>query len=392
MQDHANTAARLPLAGIRVLDFTTLLPGPLATLMLADAGASVVKIESPAGGDRGRGNVPRDGDESIQFALLNRGKKSLALNLKSDEGRAAVLRLVQQADVLVEQFRPGVMARLGLGYEALSAINPRLIYCSITGYGQTGPMADAAGHDMNYVARSGMLSLSVGADGHPVLPAGAVADVGGGSLPAALNIFLALFHRQSTGKGCQLDVAMAESTLAWMPRALSPGLLGLPTPPANQGRHTGGSPRYGIYVAADGVPLAAAPLEPHFWRRFCELIGLSPEQSDDSVDPQGVRQRVRARIAEYSAAHWLALFEGEDVCVTPIQTPAQALIDPHFTARGIWKRELQLHNGKTYPALPVPLSPHLVDPKPSGYPALGQHRADDPDLWKRVNCEETTCR
>ncbi len=384
MNNTANDGNGLPLAGIRVLDFTTLLPGPLATLMLVDAGASVVKIESPAGGDRGRANMPRDGDESIQFALLNRGKKSLALNLKSDQGRAAVLRLVGEADVLVEQFRPGVMARLGLGYETLNFLNPRLIYCSISGYGQTGPLANAAGHDVNYVARSGMLALSVGADGIPVMPAGAVADVGGGTLPAVTNILLALLHRHSTGKGCHLDIAMAENSLAWMPRALAPGLLGRPMPPAAEGRHTGGSPRYGIYLASDGVQLAAAPIEPHFWKRFCELLGLTPDQGDDSVDPQGVRQRVREKIAERDAAYWLALFEGEDVCVNAVQDATAALADPHFTARGVWNRQLTLKNGKTLPALPVPLSPQLMDPKPSGYPSLGQHAAGDPDLWQRA--------
>ncbi len=217
-------APPLPLAGIRVLDFTTLLPGPLATLMLVDAGASVVKIESPKGGDRGRANQPRDGEESIQFALLNKGKKSLALDLKSDAGRTAVLGLAYQADVLVEQFRPGVMARLGLGYEALKARNPRLVYCSISGYGQTGPLAQAVGHDVNYVARSGMLALSVGADGHPVLPAAAAADIGGGSMPAVTNILMALLQRHASGhrhgrEHAGLDATRTGAGTAWSPHA-----------------------------------------------------------------------------------------------------------------------------------------------------------------------------
>jgi len=380
----ASSAKVLPLQGIRVLDFTTLLPGPLATLMLVDAGASVVKIEPPVGGDRGRSNFPRDGSESVQFALLNRGKKSLALNLKSDEGRAAVLRLAAEADVLVEQFRPGVMARLGLGYEALHAINPRLIYCSITGYGQTGPLANDPGHDMNYVAMSGMLALSVGADGLPVMPAGAVGDVGGGTLPAVTNIFLALLQRQHTKEGCHIDVAMAENTLAWMPRALGPGLLGQPTPPAALGRHTGGSPRYGVYACADGVPLVCAPIEEHFWKRFCELLGLSGEAADDNKDALGVRARVKQKFAERDSKAWLAIFKGEDVCVTPVQTAAEALTDPHFIARGVWDRKISLHNGRILPALPSVLAPQLIDPAPASYPALGQHSADDPQLWSRA--------
>ena len=176
----------LPLEGIRVLDFGTLLPGPLATLMLADAGASVVKVEA-AGGDGARAHTPFDGGESLHFALLNRGKKSVVLDLKSPEGKAAALKLATEADVLLDQFRPGVMQRLGLDYASVQAVNPRIIYCSLTGYGQDGPLARTPGHDINYLARSGMLAVGRGADGHPVIPAAAVADIGGGTLPAVVN-------------------------------------------------------------------------------------------------------------------------------------------------------------------------------------------------------------
>ena len=374
----------LPLDGIRVLDFTTLLPGPLATLMLADAGAAVVKVEAPKGGDRGRLNTPRDGSESPQFAQLNRGKKSVAVDLKSAEGKAAILRLAAAADVLVEQFRPGVMTRLGLGYEAVRALNPRIIYCSITGYGQTGPLANVAGHDINYIARSGMLALSVGLDGVPVIPQGAMADIGGGSMPALINILLALYRRRDSGEGCFLDIAMSENTLGWMARAMAPAVLGLPVPPANEGRHTGGSPRYGIYLARDGTALAVAALEPHFWTRFCELIGLAPEARNDEADPQGVKRAVKAAIASQDGAHWLAKFKGEDVCVDIIQDVAQALRDPHYAARGVWSRKLKLNNGRTLPALPVPIMRDMVDAEERGYPALGAHSVDDANLWQRT--------
>jgi len=378
------STAPLPLAGIRVLDFTTRLPGPLATLMLADAGASVVKVEPVTGGDPGRANFPRDGAESTQFAMLNRGKKGLAVNLKSPEGKAAVLKLADEADVLVEQYRPGVMQRLGLDYATLSARNPRLIYCSVTGYGQTGPLARDPGHDLNYVARSGMLALSVNEHNIPVMPAGAVGDVGGASLPAFANIMLALYARRDSGKGCFLDIAMSENTLAWMPRALGYGMLGQAMPPASEGRHTGGSPRYGVYVCSDGVPLSCAPIEQNFWDRFCELIDLPSEMHDDSKNAKAIISKVREIIASRDSAHWLKVFDGEDVCVGIIQDAAAALTDPHYLARGVWDRKLRLHNGRVIPALPVPLSRELLDPEPNTYPKLGEHAPTDADIWERA--------
>ena len=372
-----------PLHGLRVLDFTTLLPGPLATLHLAEAGACVVKIERPGGGDRGRANQPQHKGEAIQFALLHRGKKSVALDLKDKAARAHVIRLATEADVLVEQFRPGVMERLGLGYQALSALNPRLIYCSISGFGQTGPASQVAGHDINYIARTGMLALSVDENGRPVMPHGAMADIGGGSLPAVTNILMALIARGKTGKGCFLDIAMAENTLAWLPRALGPVLLGQPAPEAKTYRHTGGSPRYGVYMAKDGVALAAAPIEEPFWKKFIALIGLSEAEADDHRDPMGVRRRVAERIAAKTGDEWLAIFGDADVCVSAVQDVGAALRDPHFTARGLFARDLNLHDGKRIPALPLPLSPGFVRQEADTYPALGATAPDAADIWRR---------
>ena len=211
-----------PLAGITVLDFSTLLPGPLATLILAEAGARVIKVERP-GGEEMRGYAPRFGRESALFALLNRGKESLVGDLKRKADRARVLELARGADVLVEQFRPGVMARLGLGYEALSALNPRLVYCSLTGYGQSGRKRDRAGHDINYIGDAGLLSLSFGSKEKPVVPPALVADIGGGSYPAVMNILFALRAREANGAGCHLDIAMTENAFAFMPLALAEG-------------------------------------------------------------------------------------------------------------------------------------------------------------------------
>jgi crotonobetainyl-CoA:carnitine CoA-transferase CaiB-like acyl-CoA transferase len=379
----AATDNQSPLRDLRVLDFTTLLPGPLATLFFAEAGASVVKIERPGGGDRGRANQPQHQGESIQFALLHRGKKSIALDLKLADARAQALRLASEADVLVEQFRPGVMDRLGLGYEALKTHNPRLIYCSISGFGQDGPSAQVAGHDMNYIARTGMLALSVDSNNRPTMPHGAVADIGGGSLPAVINVLMALIARQASGVGCHLDIAMAENTFAWLPRALAPVFLGQPAPEGRTYRHTGGSPRYGIYMAADGVALSAAPIEEPFWRRFTDLIGLKPDERDDSGDPFGVRDRVAARIATRTSVEWMVIFGSEDVCVEIVQDVAAAFNDPHFRARGVFARELRLHEGRNIPALPLPLASVFTRPEGDTYPDLGSTQPDAADIWRR---------
>src|SRR5665213_116121 len=197
-----------PLSGIVVLDFTRLLPGTVATLLLAEAGAEVIKIERPGGEDM-RHYEPRFDGEGAMFAQLNRGKKGLVLDLKKPSDRDKLMPLLKRADVLVEQFRPRVMARLGLGYEAVKAINGKLVYCSITGYGQTGPRAGEAGHDLNYIGSTGLLALNPGPMDRPVVPPALIADISGGTLPAVLNILLALRQRDRSGQGCPLDIAMA---------------------------------------------------------------------------------------------------------------------------------------------------------------------------------------
>ncbi|HTS53752.1 MAG TPA: CaiB/BaiF CoA-transferase family protein, partial [Burkholderiales bacterium] len=205
-----------PLSGVRVLDFSTLLPGPMATLLLAEAGADVIKIERPDSGEELRGYQPRFADTSVSFAMLNRGKRSIAIDLKAPDALTRLHPLIESADVVVEQFRPGVMERLGLGYEALAAINPRIVYCAITGYGQSGPKALVAAHDLNYQADAGLLSIAAGADASPVIPNALVADIAGGSYPAVINILLGLRRRELTGKGCKLDIAMTDGLLPFL--------------------------------------------------------------------------------------------------------------------------------------------------------------------------------
>lgn len=324
LRDGAQSRPAPPLAGVKVLDFSTLLPGPLATLLLAEAGAEVLQIERPPRGDEMRSYTPRLGESSANYALLNRGKQSAAADLKDPATRDRLLELAVEADVVVEQFRPGVMDRLGMGYDAVRAVNPAIVYCSISGYGQTGPAAGRAGHDLNYLAESGLLGAVVDERGDPHLPPTVVADIAGGTYPAVVNILLALIRRNATGEGCHLDIGMTPnvSTLAYGYLATHAGGGSWPVP----GRDllTGGSPRYFIYRTADGRHVAAAPLEDRFWARFCELIDLPEELRSDAGREAEVIAAVTTRIAASPAEHWRALFDGEDVCCCIVATFEEA--------------------------------------------------------------------
>ena len=364
-----------PLEGIRVLDFSTLLPGPLATLVLAEAGAEVIKIERPGQGDEMRSYVPKFGADSVNFALLNRGKRSIAIDLKQEGAFETLRPLVAQADIVVEQFRPGVMDRLGFGYDALSSVNPRLIYCAITGYGQHGPRAGVAAHDLNYVAESGILSLTAGADGAPVLPPALIADIAGGTYPAVVNILLALRRRDQTGKGCKLDIAMADNLFAFLYWAMGNGQAAGKWPTAGSDLVTGGSPRYQVYPTADNRFIAAAPLEEKFWGNFLDVIG-APELRDDAGDPAAVKARVAAILATRPAQHWLARFDGKDVCCTVVASVEEAMRDAHFRARGLFARQLAA-GAQRIAALPVPVAaPFRGREQMSPYPGLGEANAD----------------
>jgi alpha-methylacyl-CoA racemase len=368
-EDEGRAVSR-PLDGVRVLDFSTLLPGPMCTLLLAEAGAQVVKIERPGSGDEMRAYTPRAGADSVNFALLNRGKRSIAIDLKDPAARASLEPLLRDADVVVEQFRPGVMDRLGLGYEALKVLNPRLIYCAITGYGQYGPRAQVASHDLNYVAESGMLSLAAGADGAPVVPAALVADIAGGAYPAMINILLALRQRDRDGTGCKLDIAMSDNLFTMLYWALGEGELTGRWPGPATALVAGGSPRYQVYRTADGRFVAAAPLEQKFWDSFCATIELPAAFRDDRPDPQATRRAVAECIARHSADEWRARFAGKDLCCCIVSTMQEAVADPHFRARGVFSHRLRT-DAQTLTALPVPVAEAFRDPQPLGYPRLG---------------------
>ncbi|GAB4196157.1 MAG: CaiB/BaiF CoA-transferase family protein [Thalassobaculales bacterium] len=360
-----------PLSGLLVLDFTTLLPGPLATLLLAEAGARVVKIERPEGDDLRRFEPPW-GADCAAFALLNRGKEGLVLDLKDAGDRARLAPLLAAADVLVEQFRPGVMARLGLGYEALAAAHPRLIYCSITGYGQAGPKAGRAGHDLNYIGDAGLLALASGPAGAPVVPPALVADIAGGAYPAMMNILLALRRRDVTGRGCHLDIAMADGALPFAFWALGAGQAGGGWPGNADSLLSGGTPRYRLYPAADGRLVAVAAIEDKFWAAFCTAIGLDPALAEDGRDPAATIAGVAALIAARPSAEWRGLLAAADCCCTIVASLQEAVEDPQFRARGLFAHRVANEAGTSMPALPLPIDPAFrAPPQTLGYPGRG---------------------
>ena len=378
----------LPLEGIRVLDFTTLLPGPLATLLLAEAGADVIKVE-PRGGEDLRHYPPFDNGENPYFAILNRGKRSFVANLREKSDKARILQLAATCDVLVEQFRPGVMERLGLDYTTLSAINPRIVYCSITGYGQRGSRANIAGHDLNYTAVTGLLSLAADHAGRPVVPSAQVADIGGGTFPAVINILLALRKAEREKSGAWLDIAMADNTFCWQSWALSQGEAADLWPRPGREILTGGSPRYNIYETSDGRYIAAAPLEDRFWTIFCDAVGLGAQWCDDRRDPEATAREVAALIKARPSSHWREMFAGKDVCCSIVVSVEEARKDAGFAARGLFDRRVRL-DGTTLTALPVPLVPEMRRTKveasyPSRMNAIGAIHAESAWADLRTN-------
>ena len=361
-----------PLNGVTVIDFSTLLPGPLASLILAEAGAEVVKVERPGTGDTMRDLGTPHGSSSVEFAMLNRGKRSVAIDLKAPDSRQQLAPLFRKADVLIEQFRPGVMDRLGLGYEELHGINSRLVYCSLTGYGQSGPKATVAGHDLNYMAESGLLNLGADGAGAPVVPPALIADIGGGAYPLVINVLLALRRREETGEGCHLDISMSDNLFPFAYWAL--GMLEATERSPRPGGEllTGGSPRYQLYQTADEKYLAAAPLEQRFWENFCDAIGLDAALRRDDRDPQATLAAVAAIIKTRTASAWTDIFEGIDACVCLVADVAAAMRDPQFAGRGLFEHRVG-DEDSSLTAAPVPLAPVFRStPATRRFPALGE--------------------
>lgn len=325
-----------PLASLKVLDFSTLLPGPFASLLLADMGAEVLRIESPTRMDLLRVLPPHDRGVSASHAYLNRNKRSLALDLKQPEALEIVRQLVADYDIVLEQFRPGVMERLGLGYEALKAINPKLIYVSITGYGQTGPYKDRAGHDINYLALSGVASYTGREDSGP-LPLGVqLADVGGGSLHAVVGLLAAVIARQHSGVGQYLDVSMTDCAFSLNAMA-GAAYLACGVEPGREDQVLNGGSFYDYYRSRDGRWLSVGSLEPGFMQQLCGALGR-PELAALGLSPKpeqqkALKQGLQVEFERHSFEELCALFAGVDACVEPVLSLGEALEHPQLQAR-----------------------------------------------------------
>ncbi len=330
------TREALPLQGLRVLDFSMLMPGPLCTMLLADWGAEVIKVEPRRGGDLLRSMPGRAQQDSYHFLGINRNKKSLAVDLRADSGRAIVLRLAPTADVLVEGFRPGKMDRLGLGYAALQAANPRLVYCSLSGYGQDGPWAGRAGHDLNFLALSGLLSLLGQAGRPPLLPGVPFGDIAGAFMAVAA-ILAALWRRERGGQGCQLDASMHEASLYWLAPQVTATAGGVPQEPGRMPL-AGVWPCYGIYATRDGRHMALAAVEPTFWAEFCQRVGREewvPLGRALGDEGERVRRQVAELFAGRTQAEWVALLADADCCCEPVLELGEALEHPQARHRGL---------------------------------------------------------
>ena len=345
------------LEGIRVIDLTRLLPGAVATQWLADFGAEVIKVEQPGLGDYARHKFSGGGENPI-FALTNRGKKSVTIDLKDSGGRDALLKLAESADVLIEGFRPGVMERLGVGYDTLRERNPRLIYAALTGYGASGKFADLAGHDINYLALSGVLDLMGERDGPPSLAGTQIADLAGGSMQAVIGILLALQARERTGTGQRVDVSMFAGSAALMPVPLAALEEGHASERGNEmlcGRYA----CYHVYAAAGGSYVAVGALEPKFWENLCRALDCA-DLIADQYAPEPRQAELKLALAEKfltaTAEEWFQRIGSKDCCVTPVRNVKDARAD--------------------YPGDPIPLLSETPGCAQGRAPKLGEHNTE----------------
>lgn len=343
-----------PLTGIRVLDLTRLLPGPVATMHLAEMGAEVIKIEDPGVGDYARAMGHVRNEVSQFFIAVNRGKQSVRLDLKDAHQRDQFLRMVDDADVVVESFRPGVMDKLGLGWNVLKKRNPQLVMCAISGYGQDGPFAHFAGHDINYIGYAGMLEQNAGPEGVPALPNLQVGDLLGGAQSAVQGILAALLGVKMGGMGRFVDVSMTDAVFAHniMP-LVAVNNFGRPAAPARD-LLTGGVPCYNVYRTADGRFMAVGALELKFWEACCEVLGRldlktkhwSLGQQIGGTEAMTVKAELDAIFALRTLEEWMARFGGADCCVTPILRADEAVSHPLFQARAMVKRNTHPTEGE----------------------------------------------
>ena len=327
-----------PLEGITILDLTRLLPGPYGTMLLGDLGAEVIKIEEPEQGDYARWYPPHIRQIGARHLLLNRSKKSITLNLKKPEGKSILLKMIERgADVLIEQFRPGVMDRLGVGYKDLEKVNPRLIYCSLTGFGQDGPYRDLAGHDINYIGIGGILGLTGPQGGPPAIPGIQIADLVAGGLYSVIGILTALMARQNTGRGQFVDISMLDGVVSLIPDAAALFFAEGESPRMGERRLTGGLPQYQTYRTKDGKYLAVGALEDKFWANLSRALG-KPEWARQVPKEKETRtQEIKGEMARIfltkTREEWLEILMKEDTCVTAVHSLEETFSDPQVLHR-----------------------------------------------------------
>lgn len=327
-----------PLEGIRVLDLSRLLPGPFCAMLLADLGADVIKIESPGLGDYLRAIFPfvtdsRTGEKvGAHYLMVNRNKKSVALNFRNTRGKEILMRLARDADVIIESFRPGAVTRWGIGYEAIRSINPGIVYCSLSGYGQTGPYRDRAGHDLNYIALTGLLAANGRASDPPVPPAAQIADLSG-AMYAAVSILAALIGRAKSGQGEYLDVSLFDSGLAWTGTIIGGTLAAGEKIERGRNQLNGGMACYNVYETRDSKFITIAAIEPHFWVAFCKAVGreswISRQYEFEPI------AEVAAMFQTRTQDEWLALFRDIDACIEPVHDFGEAFDNPQVKHRGL---------------------------------------------------------
>ena len=323
------------LDGIRILDLSRMLPGPYCSMMLGDLGAEVIKVEEPRIGDPTRHTRPLVNGQSAAFALVNRNKKSIAIDLKQPDGRDLFLKLASTADCVLEQFRPGVVERLGIGYPAVSEINPRIVYCSLTGFGQDGPHRDRSGHDLNYLALSGVLGLTTDERGKPVIPGVQVADLAGGMI-AAFAILAALLARERTGRGQYVDVSMFDVMVSMLPVPAAHHFAGKTIPVGGKYVLSGAYPFYSVYETSDQEFMTLGALEPKFWANFCKTVGredLIPRQFDEGERRENLFQDVRTIFKSRSRSEWVELMRAADCCCEPVLSMTEAFSHAQTRAR-----------------------------------------------------------
>jgi len=364
----------MKLQGIRVVDLSLFLPGPYLTLLMADHGAEVIKVEPPGEGDAGREIGLSDGPTTVFFRNVNRGKKSVVLDLKSESGHAALIELVREADVFVESFRPGVMQRLGIDYPTLAAINPGLVYCSISAFGQDGPYVGRPAHDLAVEALAGMVGLTLGNDGRPAIPGIPVADIVSG-LHGLAGVLMALVRRAATGKGDHLDISMLESMVSAMPNVMGPTFAEGRQPDPKLERSTGGAAFYRIYETADGRHVVLGAQEPKFVRAVLGKLGRADLVPlclrGPGAHQQPVIEALSAAFASRTAAEWQDWFADVDAAFARVNTLPEMLDDPQLAARGFLLRDGE---GRPHLGNPIRFRDEPAEPRLEA-PLLGQDRA-----------------